>query len=190
MTDVRFHSFQICKLTFGSWNYDVTKLNIIPESQDVFINDYLPNGEWTLISARSERSLMSHFCCKSMVSGVSYVLHTRRRSLFYIMNFILPCALISVLTLLVFLMPEGQFWSFFLEFPSISYLNDELHCIISVNNQVKERVDRMSQSVCMSVKSECQSVSLSVSLSDNLSVKSVSQTVSNSVSWSVLKTSS
>lgn len=97
---------QMCRLTFGSWNYDITKLNITPASLAVFRQEYIPNGEWELISAISEPSLKSHFCCKSMVSGVSYVLHIRRLSLFYVTNFIIPCALISVLTLLVFLMPE------------------------------------------------------------------------------------
>ena len=97
----------MCKLTFGSWNYDITKLNIKAASDTVSTQHYLANGEWELINARSEQSLMSHFCCKAMVSGVSYVLHIRRLSQFYVMNFIIPCALIAVLTLLVFLMPEG-----------------------------------------------------------------------------------
>lgn len=97
---------QMCKLTFGSWNYDITKLNIKAASDTVSTQHYLANGEWELINARSEQSLMSHFCCKAMVSGVSYVLHIRRLSQFYVMNFIIPCALIAVLTLLVFLMPE------------------------------------------------------------------------------------
>ena len=97
----------MCKLTFGSWNYDITKLNINAASDTVFTQHYLANGEWQLINARSEQSLMSHFCCKEMVSGVSYVLHIRRLSQFYVTNFIIPCALIAVLTLLVFLMPEG-----------------------------------------------------------------------------------
>ena len=99
--------FQMCKLTFGSWNYDVTKLHINTASDTVFTQQYLANGEWQLISARSEQSLMSHSCCKEMVSGVLYVLHIRRLSQFYVTNFIIPCALIAVLTLLVFLMPEG-----------------------------------------------------------------------------------
>ena len=97
----------MCKLTFGSWNYDITKLNINAASDTVSTQQYLANGEWQLINARSEQSLMSHFCCKAMVSGVSYVLHIRRLSQFYVTNFITPCALIAVLTLLVFLMPEG-----------------------------------------------------------------------------------
>lgn len=101
----------MCKLTFGSWNYDITKLNITAARDTVFTQHYLANGEWELISATSERSLMSHFCCKAMVSGVSYVLHIRRLSQFYVTNFIMPCALISVLTLLVFFMPEGQFFT-------------------------------------------------------------------------------
>lgn len=103
--DISFF-LQMCKLTFGSWNFDTTKLNIYPGSDTIFTQHYLPNGEWQLISARSERSLMAHFCCKAMVSRVSYVLHIRRLSQFYVTNFIVPCALISVLTLLVFMMPE------------------------------------------------------------------------------------
>ncbi len=107
----------MCKLTFGSWNYDITKLTINAASDHVFTQNYLANGEWELISARSEPSFMSHFCCKAMVSGVSYVLHIRRLSQFYVTNFIMPCALISVLTLLVFLMPEGTLLVFLSLYP-------------------------------------------------------------------------
>ena len=38
-------------------------------------------------------------------SVVTYSIKIRRRTLYYIMNFILPCVLIAVLTVLVFLLP-------------------------------------------------------------------------------------
>lgn len=45
---------------------------------------------------------------------MTYNLELRRRTLFYMMNFILPCVLIAVLTLLVFLLPpeSGERMSF------------------------------------------------------------------------------
>ena len=45
---------------------------------------------------------------------MTYHLELRRRTLFYMMNFILPCVLIAVLTLLVFLLPpeSGERMSF------------------------------------------------------------------------------
>ena len=45
---------------------------------------------------------------------MTYHVQLRRRTLFYMMNFILPCVLIAVLTLLVFLLPpeSGERMSF------------------------------------------------------------------------------
>ena len=94
-------------LTFGSWNFDVTKMNLRSTNAHALIRDYVPNGEWELLAAPATRKQVSHFCCKTGVSEVTYSFHLRRRRLFYVTNFIMPCALISVLNTLLFLMPEG-----------------------------------------------------------------------------------
>ena len=75
---------------------------------------YVENGEWILLDAKSERNLLSYDCCEGKFSDVTYHLELRRRTLFYMMNFILPCVLIAVLTLLVFLLPpeSGERMSF------------------------------------------------------------------------------
>ena len=78
------------------------------------INRYVENGEWYLLGVRSQRNVMTYDCCEGKFPDVTYHLELRRRTLFYLMNFILPCVLIAVLTLLVFLLPpeSGERMSF------------------------------------------------------------------------------
>ncbi|XP_020903827.1 neuronal acetylcholine receptor subunit alpha-7 [Exaiptasia diaphana] len=96
---------QVCELFFGSWNYDVTKLDLQPKSREEMLYDYHLNGEWELMEASSRRTTVVHICCKNDVARITYHLHLKRRTLFYMTNFILPCAIIAFLTLLVFLTP-------------------------------------------------------------------------------------
>ncbi|XP_031564357.1 acetylcholine receptor subunit alpha-1-B-like [Actinia tenebrosa] len=105
--DVKHFPFdeQLCKLTFGSWSHDVTKLNIQSLQSTVGTSRYLTNGEWTLKSTRAERTQVSHICCKHDVARITYTIRIKRKTLFYMTNFILPCAIIAFLTLLVFLTP-------------------------------------------------------------------------------------
>lgn len=79
-----------------------------------YINRYVENGEWVLLGVRSQRNVMTYDCCEGKFPDVTYHLELRRRTLFYLMNFILPCVLIAVLTLLVFLLPpeSGERMSF------------------------------------------------------------------------------
>lgn len=79
-----------------------------------YINRYVENGEWILLGVRSQRNVMTYDCCEGKFPDVTYHLELRRRTLFYLMNFILPCVLIAVLTLLVFLLPpeSGERMSF------------------------------------------------------------------------------
>lgn len=75
---------------------------------------YVENGEWILSGVTSKRSVLEYDCCDGKFPDVTYRLELRRRTLFYMMNFILPCVLIAVLTLLVFLLPpeSGERMSF------------------------------------------------------------------------------
>ena len=67
-----------------------------------------------LSGVTSKRSVLEYDCCDGKFPDVTYRLELRRRTLFYMMNFILPCVLIAVLTLLVFLLPpeSGERMSF------------------------------------------------------------------------------
>jgi len=105
---------QTCELKFGSWSYSSDFLDVHPRRAGADLSSYVENGEWILLDVKSQRNLLTYECCDGKFPDVTYHLELRRRTLFYMMNFILPCVLIAVLTLLVFLLPpeSGERMSF------------------------------------------------------------------------------
>ncbi|KAM7430993.1 Neuronal acetylcholine receptor subunit alpha-7 [Porites harrisoni] len=105
---------QTCDLKFGSWSYNSDFLDVYPRREGADLSSYVENGEWILSDVTSKRSVLEYDCCDGKFPDVTYRLELRRRTLFYMMNFILPCVLIAVLTLLVFLLPpeSGERMSF------------------------------------------------------------------------------
>ena len=64
---------------------------------------FVESGEWKLLETNVETSIEP--AESGQYSVVTYSIKIRRRTLYYIMNFILPCVLIAVLAVLVFLLP-------------------------------------------------------------------------------------
>eukprot|EP00112_Aurelia_sp_Birch-Aquarium-sp1_P007388 Seg1804.2 transcript_id=Seg1804.2/GoldUCD/mRNA.D3Y31 product="Neuronal acetylcholine receptor subunit alpha-7" protein_id=Seg1804.2/GoldUCD/D3Y31 len=103
--NVRYFPFddQTCHLKFGSMTYNISSNIIQPEQNSIDAVRYVKNGEWELF-----RTKVEHFNEQSgseSFSVVRYSITVRRITLYYVMNFILPCVLIAVLTVLVFLLP-------------------------------------------------------------------------------------
>ena len=63
----------------------------------------MQSGEWLILETNIESS--TEVSETGEYSVVTCSIKIRRRTLYYIMNFILPCVLIAVLTVLVFLLP-------------------------------------------------------------------------------------
>ncbi|EDO41763.1 predicted protein, partial [Nematostella vectensis] len=105
---------QACELRFGSWSTSLRYMDVHPFEDTANLQYFVENGEWILESTTSYRKLKKYGCCESEFPEVTYVLELHRRTLFYTMNFILPCVLIAVLALLVFLLPpeSGERMSF------------------------------------------------------------------------------
>lgn len=54
-----------------------------------------------------KRSVVSYECCPEQYIDVTFSLHIRRRTLFYVINLVVPCMTMSFLSVLVFSMaPE------------------------------------------------------------------------------------
>jgi hypothetical protein len=51
---------------------------------------------------------MQYICCREVYPDIVYSFHIRRQPLFYMVNLILPCLLISILTVLVFYLPSAS----------------------------------------------------------------------------------
>uniref|UniRef100_A0A3B3ZJL0 Neuronal acetylcholine receptor subunit alpha-7 n=1 Tax=Periophthalmus magnuspinnatus TaxID=409849 RepID=A0A3B3ZJL0_9GOBI len=106
--DVRWFPFDIqrCELKFGSWTFDGWLLDIQMKEADV--SGYMPNGEWDLIGVPGDRNEQFYDCCAEPYPDVTFVVTLRRRTLFYALNLLIPCVLLSSMTLVVFLLPANS----------------------------------------------------------------------------------
>lgn len=98
---------QSCSLKFGSWTYDGTKLNLTIEGDDEMKSDdyFVPNKAWTLISAPAVRNVLTYACCPVPYIDITYTVTFRRTATFYMYILILPCVLLTTLTLVLFWIP-------------------------------------------------------------------------------------
>ncbi|XP_010120637.1 PREDICTED: neuronal acetylcholine receptor subunit alpha-7-like [Chlamydotis macqueenii] len=72
------------------------------------ISNYISNGEWDLVGVPGKRNEMYYECCKEPYPDVTYTITMRRRTLYYGLNLLIPCVVISGLALLVFLLPADS----------------------------------------------------------------------------------
>uniref|UniRef100_A0A4W5JLT3 Neurotransmitter-gated ion-channel ligand-binding domain-containing protein n=1 Tax=Hucho hucho TaxID=62062 RepID=A0A4W5JLT3_9TELE len=73
--------------------------------QEADLSGYMSNGEWELLGVPGDRHEIFYKCCTEPYSDVTFVVTLRRRTLFYALNLLVPCVLISSLTLLLFILP-------------------------------------------------------------------------------------
>uniref|UniRef100_A0A8C1GBR2 Neuronal acetylcholine receptor subunit alpha-7 n=1 Tax=Cyprinus carpio TaxID=7962 RepID=A0A8C1GBR2_CYPCA len=106
--DVRWFPFDIqkCELKFGSWTFDGWLLDLQMNEAD--ISGYMPNGEWDLVGVPGTRNELFYDCCKEPYPDVTFVVTIRRRTLYYALNLLVPCILLSSMTLLIFLLPADS----------------------------------------------------------------------------------
>uniref|UniRef100_A0A8D3CKD4 Neuronal acetylcholine receptor subunit alpha-7 n=1 Tax=Scophthalmus maximus TaxID=52904 RepID=A0A8D3CKD4_SCOMX len=106
--DVRWFPFDVqrCDLKFGSWTYGGWSLDLQMVEADV--TGYIANGEWDLVEVPGRRSERFYDCCQEPYPDVTFTVVMRRRTLYYGLNLLIPCVLISTLALLVFLLPADS----------------------------------------------------------------------------------
>ncbi|XP_030628022.1 neuronal acetylcholine receptor subunit alpha-2-like [Chanos chanos] len=106
--DVTFFPFdqQNCKMKFGSWTYDKAKIDLERIENTVDLKDYWESGEWAIINAVGTYNTKKYDCCHEIYPDITYYFIIRRLPLFYTINLIIPCLLISCLTVLVFYLPS------------------------------------------------------------------------------------
>ncbi|KAM9835997.1 neuronal acetylcholine receptor subunit alpha-2-like [Aulostomus maculatus] len=106
--DVTFFPFdqQSCKMKFGSWTYDRAKIDLEPFENTVDLKDYWESGEWAIVNAVGTYNTKKYDCCHEIYPDITYYFIIRRLPLFYTINLIIPCLLISCLTVLVFYLPS------------------------------------------------------------------------------------
>ncbi|XP_059035741.1 neuronal acetylcholine receptor subunit alpha-3 [Mustela nigripes] len=106
--DVTYFPFdyQNCTMKFGSWSYDKAKIDLVLIGSSMNLKDYWESGEWAIVQAPGYKHDIKYNCCEEIYPDVTYSLYIRRLPLFYTINLIVPCLLISCLTVLVFYLPS------------------------------------------------------------------------------------
>ncbi|KAM9817054.1 neuronal acetylcholine receptor subunit alpha-3 [Neosynchiropus ocellatus] len=106
--DVTYFPFdyQNCTMKFGSWTYDKAKIDLVLIGSSINLKDFWESGEWVIIDAPGYKHDIKYNCCEEIFTDITYSLYIRRLPLFYTINMIIPCLLISFLTVLVFYLPS------------------------------------------------------------------------------------
>ncbi|XP_048733396.1 neuronal acetylcholine receptor subunit alpha-10-like isoform X2 [Ostrea edulis] len=108
--DITYYPFddQLCKMKFGSWAYDGSQVDVFNTTKGVDLTNFVRNGEWELLGVKSIRHNIRYPCCSEMFPDVTFWIHLKRRTLYYAYNVIIPCVMLSVLTMLGFwIRPES-----------------------------------------------------------------------------------
>ncbi|XP_051875687.1 neuronal acetylcholine receptor subunit alpha-6 isoform X1 [Pristis pectinata] len=98
--------YQNCSMKFGSWTYDKAKIDLAIIGSKVNLKDFWESGEWEIIDAPGYKHELKYNCCEEIYPDITYSFYIRRLPLFYTINLIIPCLLISFLTVLVFYLPS------------------------------------------------------------------------------------
>lgn len=94
---------QNCTLKFRSWTYDHTEIDLILLSDFASRDDFKPSGEWDIVSLPGRKNEDPN---DITYLDITYDFIIRRKPLFYTINLIIPCVLITSLAILVFYLPS------------------------------------------------------------------------------------
>ncbi|XP_078389880.1 acetylcholine receptor subunit epsilon isoform X1 [Cetorhinus maximus] len=106
--------WQNCSLIFRSQSYNAREINLdLSEEEGKLIEwihidpeDFTENGEWTIKHKPAKKNINSHFTVDDIeYQEIIFFLIIQRKPLFYVINIIIPCVLISSLVVLVYFLP-------------------------------------------------------------------------------------
>ncbi|XP_061736599.1 neuronal acetylcholine receptor subunit beta-2-like isoform X2 [Nerophis ophidion] len=94
---------QNCTLKFRSWTYDHTEVDLMLTSDFASRDDFTPSGEWDIVSLPGRKNEDPD---DITYLDITYDFVIKRKPLFYTINLIIPCVLITSLAILVFYLPS------------------------------------------------------------------------------------
>ena len=71
-------------------------------------SNYIPNTEWALVKLHVKRNVRFYSCCAEPYPDITYTVQMRRKPLFYVFNMIMPCFIITLISLLGFYIPSNS----------------------------------------------------------------------------------
>lgn len=98
---------QRCDMKFGSWTFREDQLNFTfyMNMNSLDVTDYLKSGTWDILDSPAKIEMVPHPGTGEKKTMVIFTFRLRRKTLFYTVNLIIPCVLISFVTICVFALP-------------------------------------------------------------------------------------
>ena len=105
--DVKYFPFdeQLCSMKFGSWTYTSFQMNLDKHTDKPDLSTFVVNEQWDLKFVVAHRNIEKYECCPERYHDVTFYIGLKRKPLYYIYNLIMPCILLSSLSMLGFFMP-------------------------------------------------------------------------------------
>ncbi|XP_071845473.1 neuronal acetylcholine receptor subunit alpha-7-like isoform X2 [Apostichopus japonicus] len=105
--DVTYFPFDVqrCFLKYGVWTYHGHLVDLVLSDEATDTTSFLTNGEWLLQNLTANRTIEHYACCPEPYPDVKFYIYLRRRSMYYTVNILIPCVVLSVLSLLSFILP-------------------------------------------------------------------------------------
>ncbi|KAL3865515.1 hypothetical protein ACJMK2_042891 [Sinanodonta woodiana] len=107
--DVQFFPFdqQMCEMKFGSWTFrrDQLSFQFYKGIPSLDMSDYLKSGTWDIVKCPAFIENFTNPSTNEEKAMVTFQIYLRRKTLFYTVNLLIPCVLISFVTVCVFLLP-------------------------------------------------------------------------------------
>ena len=105
--DITYFPFdrQICRLKYGSWAYDASGIDMIPDANPVVTSQYINSSEWEVMEGTKSRNSVKYACCPFPYIDITIRLVLKRKPLYYIFNVITPCLVLAITILFGFFLP-------------------------------------------------------------------------------------
>ena len=98
---------QKCSMKFGSWTYDGFKLdvNFLDHKDQFDISDYVRSNEWELLEYPAVKHTIYYYGLDEPYPDLTFYVIIKRVAVTYNYILVLPCVLLSFLTLVIFWLP-------------------------------------------------------------------------------------
>lgn len=104
------YDIQECKLVFTSWIFHANELDFTIQAEKANPEQngmtFIPNEEWEIRIKEVAREVHKYVCCPDPFTDLHITYKMKRKPIGHVINLVVPCVVLSALSLLTFIIPE------------------------------------------------------------------------------------